>query len=424
MPKLSPTMTSGVVVKWLVNENDHVSSGDVLVEIATDKAVLEYAAIDDGWIRQILCSENASVPVGKPIIITSSEKDEPFDINQLIEQEKPTDTQEIPSTNVDEAIDTTNQSTQKMSAISMPTFAPEEPLTTPCKFYQQYDKRPISPLAKQHALQNQLDTSNIVGSGPGGRIVKKDLAHAPKLSTFSLYPQTPPSCLPGSYSETPLSPMRKVIAERLSAAKQTIPHFYISQKINMGPVIQLRKELGEQELKFSINDFFIRACALALRSFPEVNAGFNSRDNKVVSFKTIDISIAVAIPDGLITPIIRCADYKPLPIISREIKMLAQKAKNMSLQEHEYKGGSFCVSNLGMTGISSFSAIINPPQAAILAIGGIVEEPIVVKNQMQIGSTCQITLSVDHRVIDGYPAALFIKKVQSLMETPSLLLLH
>lgn len=189
-------------------------------------------------------------------------------------------------------------------------------------------------------------------------------------------------------------------------------------------MLALLKELQAQGIKLSINDCIVRACALALKEFPEVNSGFNSVDNKIVRFETIDISIAVAIPDGVITPIVRCADRKNIGMISAEIKSLASKAKSQSLKEEEYKGGSFCVSNLGMTGITAFTAIINPPQAAILAVGSVQEEPIVINGEILVGSTCILTLSIDHRVIDGYPAAMFMKRLQKILEAPSVLLLN
>ncbi|WP_198927046.1 2-oxo acid dehydrogenase subunit E2, partial [Chlamydia psittaci] len=206
--------------------------------------------------------------------------------------------------------------------------------------------------------------------------------------------------------------------------KASIPHFYIKQQIYATPLLNLLKELQMQNIKLSINDCIVRACALALKEFPEVNSGFNSVDNKIVRFETIDISIAVAIPEGIITPIIRCADRKNTGMISAEIKALVAKAKSQSLQENEYKGGSFCVSNLGMTGITEFSAIINPPQAAILAVGSVVEQPIVLNGEVAIGATCILTLSVDHRVIDGYPAAMFMKRLQKILEAPAVLLLN
>lgn len=229
---------------------------------------------------------------------------------------------------------------------------------------------------------------------------------------------------PGTYVEEPLSPIREAISKRLQAAKTFIPHFYVRQRIYASPLLALLKELQAQNIKLSINDCIVRACALTLKEFPEINSGFNSVDNTIIRFSTIDISIAVAIPDGVITPIIRCADRKNVGMISAEIKALAARAKLSALKEEEYKGGSFCISNLGMTGISDFTAILNPPQAAILAVGSVEEQPIVLNSELAVGSTCMLTLSVDHRVIDGYPAAMFMKRLQKLLEAPSVLLLN
>ena len=255
-------------------------------------------------------------------------------------------------------------------------------------------------------------------------IVKKDLDKAPPLRIAGFgYPEAP-EVNPGTYVEEPLSPIREAISKRLQAAKTFIPHFYVRQRIYASPLLALLKELQAQNIKLSINDCIVRACALALKEFPEINSVFNSVDNTIIRFSTIDISIAVAIPDGVITPIIRCADRKNVGMISAEIKALAARAKQSALKEEEYKGGSFCISNLGMTGISDFTAILNPPQAAILAVGSVEEQPIVLNGELAVGSTCMLTLSVDHRVIDGYPAAMFMKRLQKLLEAPSVLLLN
>ncbi|AHK63153.1 pyruvate dehydrogenase complex dihydrolipoamide acetyltransferase [Chlamydia avium] len=424
MPKLSPTMEVGTIVKWHKTSCDKIEFGDVLVEISTDKAVLEYTASEEGWFREVLAQHGEKIAIGTPIAIISTEKDEPFNIDDLL----PKTSSPTPSKNLEEDIisspDQVSKTISSSPKVAVVGFRPEPPLSSPLALKQDIGKSPISPLAKRIAKEKNLDTSGIQGSGPGGRIVKKDLENAPLKGIAGFgYPEAP-SVHPGSYHEENLSPIREIIAERLQAAKTFIPHFYISQKVYFTPLLSLLKELQSQGIKLSINDCIVRACALALKEFPSINSGFNSIDNKIVRFETIDISIAVAIPDGIITPIVRCADRKNIGMISAEIKNLVSKARSQTLKEEEYKGGSFCISNLGMTGITEFTAIIHPPQAAILAVGSVIEEAIVIDGEITIGSTCMLTLSVDHRVVDGYPAAQFIKRIQKILEAPSVLLLN
>ena len=421
MPKLSPTMEKGKIVKWCKQENEQIRYGDVLLEISTDKAVLEYTATEDGWLRKCLVQPSDMVAIGAPIAVISTEQNETFDLETLLPkaaEQIPAPTQEAPSS---EPLSTPNPATPSITYMG---FKPEPPLDSLLAFPSASQNSAISPLAKQIAKEKNLDVTAIPGSGPGGRITKKDLEKAPPKGIAGFGFPKAPDVPPGSYHEEEMSPVREIIASRLQAAKASIPHFYIKQQIYATPLLNLLKELQMQNIKLSINDCIVRACALALKEFPEVNSGFNSVDNKIVRFETIDISIAVAIPEGIITPIIRCADRKNTGMISAEIKALVAKAKSQSLQENEYKGGSFCVSNLGMTGITEFSAIINPPQAAILAVGSVVEQPIVLNGEVAIGATCILTLSVDHRVIDGYPAAMFMKRLQKILEAPAVLLLN
>lgn len=417
-------MEVGTIVKWHKKSSDKIEFGDVLVEISTDKAVLEYTASEEGWFREILVHPGEKIAIGTPIAVISSEKDEPFNLEDLLPKKpspSPTNPDEAPSPSSPHLSTDATTSAPKMAVVG---FRPEPPLSSPLILKQSSSRSPISPLAERIAKEKNLDVSGIQGSGPGGRIVKRDLENAPLKGIAGFgYPESP-DVYPGSYYEEPLSPIREVIAERLQSAKTFIPHFYVRQKVYATPLLALLKELQSQGIKLSINDCIVRACALALKEFPNINSGFNSIDNKLVRFETIDISIAVAIPDGIITPIVRCADRKNIGMISAEIKSLVSKARSQSLKEEEYKGGSFCISNLGMTGITEFTAIIHPPQAAILAVGSVVEEAIVIDGEITIGSTCVLTLSVDHRVVDGYPAAQFIKRVQKILEAPSVLLLN
>ncbi|WP_348664022.1 pyruvate dehydrogenase complex dihydrolipoamide acetyltransferase [Chlamydia vaughanii] len=423
MPKLSPTMEVGTIVKWHKKNGDKIEFGDVLMEISTDKAVLEHTAAEDGWFRNIIVQEGTKVQIGSPIAVISTEKDEEFNLEDLL----PKTATSVSSQEITDQIE--NPSSEVMTQNASPMmvafgFKPEPPLSEPLALKQDSSKSPVSPLARRLAKEKNLDISGVKGSGPGGRIVEKDLENAPTKGIAGFgYPEAP-NVLPGSYYEEDLSPVREIISQRLQAAKTFIPHFYVRQKVYASPLLALLKELQVQGIKLSINDCIVRACALALKEFPEINSGFNSVDNKIVRFETIDISIAVAISDGIITPIVRCADRKNVGMISAEIKSLASKAKSQSLKEEEYKGGSFCVSNLGMTGITEFTAIVNPPQAAILAVGSIQEEAVVINGEITVGATCILTLSVDHRVVDGYPAAMFMKRLQKILEAPSVLLLN
>lgn len=427
MPKLSPTMEKGTLVKWHKQNGDKVSFGDVLIEVSTDKAVLEHSANEDGWILEILVKEGEKVPVSTPLAVFSTEKNAEYNLEELLP--KPVVTGNNSNNgNGSESEETVAPSQEEGNSlqkveVNYMRFKPEPPLSEPIHFKNPLIDCPISPLAKRLASEKNLDISGVQGSGPGGRIMKKDLDKAPVKSIAGFGYPVPPKVKPGSYREEPLSPIREIIAQRLQAAKATIPHFYVKQTVNATQLLSLIQELKNQNIRLSINDCIVRACALALKEFPEINSGFNSFDNSIVRFETIDISIAVAIPDGIITPIVRCADHKNVGMISSEIKMLVNKAKTQTLKECEYKGGSFCISNLGMTGITEFTAIINPPQSAILAVGGVEQRPIVVDGQITIGSMCNLTLSVDHRVIDGFPAALFMKRLQKLLEAPSILLL-
>lgn len=285
------------------------------------------------------------------------------------------------------------------------------------------ERTTASPLAKKLAREKGLDLSTVKGSGPNQRIMSRDLERAQPSGNFVFGKREMPAENPGAYDEEALSPMRKVIAQRLQEAKTFVPHFYVIQTINAEPLMQLRDQLRVLEIKVSVNDFVIRACALALREHPIINSGFNSVSQKIIRFKTIDISVAVSIEGGLITPIVRHADYKNLGEISREVRSLATRAKEGKLSLNEFKGGSFTVSNLGMFGITDFQAIISPPQAAILAVSAVLDTPVVRNGQVVPGKTMNISLSVDHRVIDGVAAAEFIRTLQKYLENPAAIIM-
>lgn len=422
MPKLSPTMEEGTIAKWHKNVGDRVNSGELLVEVATDKATVEYNALDEGYLRQILVPNGGHALVNQPIAIFTEKA------NESIQGYTPEGTMPKREVKTESAKIEERQSPSPKAAMptQQPAFAPEPPLE---KYEFNFPTRaasrrtPASPLAKKLAQEKGLDLTTVKGSGPGGRVTSRDLDLAQPDQVVSFGKRTMPTEIPGSYEEMALTPMRKVIAERLQQAKSYIPHIYVRQEIDAGPLFEAREQLKNGHLKITFNDFVIRASALALRQHPMANGGFDATHQSIILFKTVDISVAVTVEGGLITPIIRHADYKNLGEISLEVKELATRAKAGKLKAEEYKGGSFTISNMGMFGVTDFAAIINPPQAAILAIGGIEECPRVKNGQVVVGKRMNIVLSADHRVLDGAEAAKFIKTVQKYLENPTLLLI-
>lgn len=423
MPKLSPTMEEGVIAKWHAKEGDFVKSGDVLFEVATDKATVEHSALDEGWLKKILVHEGESAILNQPVaVLTASQEEsiEGYTPEGVMSQSKEAPKEEA------EAPEAAPPAPEKEAGapFKQPRFAPEPPLASYIFPTREGEGRVLaSPLAKKLAREQKLDLTSIKGTGPHGRVVSRDLALAKPLPAAVAGKPEAPELPPGSYEEEALSPMRKVIAERLQQAKTFIPHFYCTQEVRADRLMAMREELAAGELKLSVNDFVLRATALALREHPALNSGFNSVSGKIVRFKTIDISVAVSLESGLITPILRHADYKSILQLSREIKALAGRAREGKLAREEYFGGSFSVSNLGMYGITEFKAIINPPQGAILAVAGIEEKPVVREGHVRVGKTMQLTLAADHRVMDGTDVAKFLKTLQKFLEHPSLLLL-
>jgi pyruvate dehydrogenase E2 component (dihydrolipoamide acetyltransferase) len=412
-------MEEGTVAKWHKKEGDFVQAGDLLLEIATDKATLEHTALDEGWLRKIIIQEGKTAAVNQPIAIFT------VDEKESLEGYPHKDVAPEPAKKAEEEIKTVKEEEVKLpterqaAPFSQPAFMPEPPLEMVKVHGPQQQGRPrASPLARRLAKNKGLDLSTVKGTGPGGRITSKDLVRAQPAGLVTFGRVEFPTNAPGTYEEVPLTPMRKAIARRLQESKSFIPHFYVRQVINAEPLVLLREQLKSFNLHVTYNDMIVKGCALALREHPKVNAGFNTVNQTLVYFKTIDISIAVNIEDGLITPIVRHADFKNLGELSVEIKQLAERARHMKLKEQEYKGGSFCVSNLGMFGVSEFAAVINPPQAAILAIGSIEDRPIIKEGKVVPGKTLTLTLSADHRVVDGALAAQFIKTLQKILENP------
>lgn len=381
MPKLSPTMETGVIAKWHKKVGDKVNAQEVLLEVSTDKATVEHSALDEGYLRKILVEEGKDASINQPIAIFTETADENIEGYQPEGESAPT-TQSQKSAPVKQEVKIALQ-------------AKEERVIA-------------SPLAKKIAAEKGVDLHQIQGSGPRGRIVAKDLEQKTSAPLESS----------GTFEEIPLTPIRKVISQRLQEAKSTIPHFYVTQAIDADALINFREQLSNLEIKISFNDCIIKAVSLALRDHPMINAGFNPKNQSIIRYKTIDISVAVSVESGLITPIVTHADRKNLKEISSEVRALAKKAKEGKLAPHEFQGGSFTVSNMGMFGVTEFKAIINPPQAAILAIAGIQDMPMVKNGAVVAGKGMTITLSVDHRVIDGVAAAEFIKTVQRYLENP------
>lgn len=426
MPKLSPTMEEGTIVKWRVKVGDKVKLGDVIFEIATDKATVEHGALEEGYLRKILVNEGSVAVVNQPVAIfteTANESIEGYTPEGITPAKKEEKKEEAPAASKEEKKEAP---APKGGAMQQPAFVPEPPL----KEYTLNEatgsikgRIPASPLARKLAKDKGIDLSTVKGSGPRGRIVSKDLDLGQPEAVVAFGRKEEVQEAPGSYEEEALSPMRKVIARRLQESKTFIPHFYVAQEINAQNLLDAREQLKSVNIKISINDFIVRAVALALREHPKINSGFNSVNSTAIRFKTIDISIAVSLESGLITPIVRLADYKNLGQISSEIKSLAAKARDGKLAKEEYTGGSFTISNLGMFGITNFMAIINPPQACILSTGGIEDKPVVKNNSVVPGKVMNLTLSVDHRVVDGADAAKFLKTLQQYLENPAILLI-
>ena len=398
MPKLSDTMLEGTLIKWHKKAGDKISVGDVIADVETDKATMEMEAFDDGLITELLIPEGGVVKVGQPIANLEGGK----------------------------------KSAAKSSAPSAPaasTSAPAAPAAAKPKAATSTDGSRVkaSPLAKKIALERGVDLSGVQGTGPGGRIVAADVP-ATATAVRGTAPAAPRIEVPFSDADTktPLSGMRRTIAERLLASKTQIPHFYLTIEIDAAPLAKLRKDLNAAAeaagtAKVTVNDFILLAAARAAKAHPKVNAAFAG--DSIIEYDSVNLSVAIAVEDGLITPVIRDAHNLSLREISGAVKDLAVRARSKKIKPEEYQGGTLTISNLGAFGIDSFYAIVNPPQAAILAVGAIVKKPVVnAQDQIVAGQRMTIALSGDHRVVDGAAGAEFLATIRKSLESPTTLL--
>ena len=409
MPALSPTMEEGTLAKWLVKEGDTVESGDVMAEIETDKATMEFEAVDEGVIGKIIVPEGSTgIKVNEIIAILLEDGEDSSDI-ETSDAENKQDVVDIIKN--DEKIPVVKSEKTGLSSSKERIFA--------------------TPLARRIAKSTNVDLANIKGSGPYGRIVKADV----QSNNVNASEKTPITQITSSvtsetiktmykdreFAEIPLDGMRKVIANRLTEAKQTIPHFYLRKSVNLDKLLIVRSEMNtgliDQGIKISVNDFIIKACSLALQDIPQANVVW--AQDRILQMTSSDIAIAVSVEGGLYTPVIFDSEKKTLSSLSLEIKDLASRARDKKLLPNEYQGGSFAISNLGMMGIENFDAVINPPHGSILAVGAGTKKPIVkADGTISVATIMSLTLSVDHRAIDGALGAEFLAKITNYLENP------
>ncbi|WP_221030123.1 pyruvate dehydrogenase complex dihydrolipoamide acetyltransferase [Actomonas aquatica] len=420
MPKLSDTMTVGTLVKWLKKEGDKVATGDMLAEVETDKATMELECFFDGTLLKIFAPDGAQVEIGEPLCAVGAEGET---VEAPAKKEKPAAKEDDASE--EKSDDDSAEESSDEAPAPEPTPEPETSSgssgssAAPSVGGQRLR---ISPLARKLAAEKGIDLSRVKGTGTGGRIRRADILEAEKNGgPGGAYRSKGPI---QEEKLTPVTNMRGTIARRLVESKTQIPHFYLDIEVDAAPLLALRSQLNsglsEDGVKLSVNDLILKASAEALRKVPTVNCSWEGK--QVRHHSRAHVSFAVAMPEGLITPVVFDAHEKSVFDISTEVRSLAKAAKTKKLQPKQFTGGTFCVSNLGMMGINTFKAIINPPNAAILAVGTTVEKPVVVNGQIVIGQRMNLTLSCDHRVVDGAVGAEFLGALKSLLENPALLL--
>ena len=420
MPKMSDTMEEGVIAGWLKKVGDEVKSGDILAEVETDKATMELESYDDGFLLHVGVKDGESVPVDGVIAIIGEKGENIDDILKEVSNEQ----------NNNEAVDAKDEKEEIVDEVdpieeNLEVKEEEEVKNTEDKiedinidFSNESDRIKASPLAKKLASEKGVDISMVKGSGDGGRIIKEDIEnfkHSKNIITKEI--KLPEIYSEESYEEIPISQMRKTISKRLAESKFSAPHFYLTMEIDMDNCIEGRNKINEtSDVKISFNDIIIKAAAVSLRKHPMVNASFLT--DKIRVNNHIHIGVAVAVDEGLLVPVIRFADNKSLSHISTEVRNLAGKAKNKELQPSDWEGNTFTISNLGMFGIDEFTAIINPNDACILAIGGIKNTPVVKNGEIVPGNVMKVTLSCDHRIVDGAIGSAFLKTLKELIEDP------
>jgi pyruvate dehydrogenase E2 component (dihydrolipoamide acetyltransferase) len=441
MPKLSDTMEEGVLSAWLVEEGEEVSAGDVIAQVETDKATMDLEVYDDGVLLKKVIGEGDSVPIGQLIAVIGEEGE---DISDLLDggaaDEAEAETDEVDQEAADKGEEEPTDGTTDEAATEQPSVSGDgaarqpQPAEAPAGGDGQRIK--ASPLARRMATDHGIELASVDGSGPQGRIIKRDIE-----ARIEAEPEPEPTPQPAvaeepafeapsgeAYRSENISQMRKTISRRLSQSKFTAPHFYLTVDVDMAEAIATRKQLNEMaeaqdRARISFNDLVTKACAVALKQHPQVNSSYLADEGEIRYYNQVHVGIAVAIDAGLITPVIRNADQKGLAQIAQETRELAERARNRELQPEEFEGSTFTTTNLGMFGIEEFTGIINPPNACILAIGAIRDEAVVEDGEVVPGKRMKVTLSCDHRIVDGAAGAEFLNTVQRYLEEPMSMLL-
>jgi pyruvate dehydrogenase E2 component (dihydrolipoamide acetyltransferase) len=447
MPKMSDTMEEGVLVAWLAEEGDEVSAGDVIAQVETDKATMDLEVYDDGVLLKKVIDEGDAVPIGGLIAVLGDEGEDPSDVLAEYQGGNGAAEESEAEAAASEAEEEAGEAQQEAAAEPSGDGAPT-PEPTPAEHTETNGRIKASPLARRLAEEHDIELASVDGSGPEGRIVKRDIeeaierppaeapaeeapAEAPAVAEEPAY-QRPAEVAPVQegqlYESERISQMRKTIARRLAQSKYSAPHFYLTVDLDMERAIAFREQLNElaeqqDRAKVSYNDLVTKACAVALRQHPEVNASYLEKEGEIRHYKQVHVGVAVAIDEGLVTPVIRNADQKGLAQIAEETQALAEKARDRTLQPDEMEGSTFTTSNLGMFGIEAFTAIINPPNACILAIGAIRDEAVVKDGEVVPGKRMKVTLSCDHRVVDGAVGARFLATLRHYLEEPMNMLL-
>lgn len=426
MPALSPTMTEGTLARWVKKEGDTIKAGEVIAEIETDKATMEVEAVDEGVLAKIIIAAGTSgVAVNAPIayMVEDGEKFDPASLGAPANDKAAP--KAVASASAPAATPTAAApaaATPAASSMQAPTAASSG------------DRLKATPLARRLAAEKGLNLASLQGTGPNGRITKADVLSGKPVSVAAAAPAPAPVMAATgaiadmltkqgqSFTAIPNNNIKKVTARRLSESKQTVPHFYLSVDCRIDQLLAMRKRINDSaDVKVSVNDFVVRAVALALKEVPAANSAWS--DDAVLQFNTVDISVAVATPNGLITPIVKNADKKGLAGISSEMKDLAERARAGKLKPEEFQGGGFTISNLGMFGVKDFAAIINPPQSCILAVGAGDQRPVVIDGKIEVATVMTCTLSVDHRSVDGAVGAQFLAAFKKRIEDPAIMLL-